>query len=418
MIVDVDGLVVKDIEDVSPDATLREVAGVYITENRIDLLVGELVQQPNAENAVRLGTYSHGSERAQSTPKTQNRDGISIHRENRAPSEMIEDAIDWIAQNAPNVESICVGCFGPYVSLENRTDWAATEFKPETDANPDYGRLGEVPRYDGWGNMPLHYIFSELFADKYNLFPVIRFFTDVDVAAYGEYWLLVHGDAFDARKYRQESLAFIKISRSVSVGVVHRGRIWQGRLHPGAGALQPMRYTRPLKNRIFQDEFQGICPYHGDCLEGLIGQNALEARMENTPFKVIAEENYPPLWDMVAHYVANLCVATTSFISPSRIVLGGRIVRDEFSSQLSNEFLENVRGKFYQYVKAKDPRLSENALSPDYPEIRDRDNFITLASRRKKKDLTERYAMPGRHGAIRFAASKLMEKKENQNDAA
>jgi fructokinase len=72
------------------------------------------------------------------------------------------------------------------------------------------------------------------------------------------------------------------------------------------------------------DPFPGICPYHGDCLEGLASGPAM-ARRWGEP-----AENLPdghPAWDLEAEYIALGLVNLAYAFSPQRIVLGGGVAQ-------------------------------------------------------------------------------------------
>jgi fructokinase len=91
-----------------------------------------------------------------------------------------------------------------------------------------------------------------------------------------------------------------------------------------------------------RDPFPGICPYHGDCLEGLASGPAMQARW-NQPGSTLRPEH--PGWDLEAHYLAlglmNLAVA----FSPQRIIMGGGVMQQEHMvEKLRAEFKKIMNG--------------------------------------------------------------------------
>ena len=69
------------------------------------------------------------------------------------------------------------------------------------------------------------------------------------------------------------------------------------------------------------DPFAGVCPYHGDCWEGLASGRALEARWG----RPASELDDPAVWELEAHYLALGLVSVISVLSPEVILIGGGV---------------------------------------------------------------------------------------------
>ena len=111
--------------------------------------------------------------------------------------------------------------------------------------------------------------------------------TDVNAAALAEYrW--GHGQGAD-------SLVYLTLGTRVGGGVLIGGQPVHGRLHPELGHL--------LLRRAPGDSFEGKCPFHRDCVEGLLSGPALHARFGVDAATVPAGD---PRWDVVAHDLAQL----------------------------------------------------------------------------------------------------------------
>ena len=61
---------------------------------------------------------------------------------------------------------------------------------------------------------------------------------------------------------------YLTIGTGIGGGIVIDGRAVHGRVHPELGHMR----VRP------SDGFAGVCPYHGNCLEGLASGPAITAR--------------------------------------------------------------------------------------------------------------------------------------------
>jgi fructokinase len=96
---------------------------------------------------------------------------------------------------------------------------------------------------------------------------------------------------------------------------VVNGKTLHGLIHPEAGHML-LPHDRSL------DPFEGICPYHGDCLEGLAAGPALAARWGKRAEELPADH---PAWDLEATYIA-LAIANLIYsFSPKRVVIGGGV---------------------------------------------------------------------------------------------
>ncbi|WP_448501642.1 ROK family protein [Sphingomonas sp.] len=130
--------------------------------------------------------------------------------------------------------------------------------------------------------------------------------TDVNGAALAEYcWGAGRGAA---------SLVYLTIGTGVGGGVLIDGRPVIGRLHPEIGHVGVRRLAR--------DDFPGVCPFHGDCIEGLVSGPALWKRLGGDPADVARDD---PRWRPVAHDLAQLFATLIHMLAPERILVGGGV---------------------------------------------------------------------------------------------
>lgn len=87
-----------------------------------------------------------------------------------------------------------------------------------------------------------------------------------------------------------------------------------------------------------------MCPFHGDCLEGLCSNKSIAARA-NTDVHGVAdlpdeyEYNGTNIWDLIAYYLAQMCANLTYVVAPHHIVLGGGVMQRD-------GLIDKVRGFF------------------------------------------------------------------------
>jgi fructokinase len=90
-----------------------------------------------------------------------------------------------------------------------------------------------------------------------------------------------------------------------------------GTSHPEMGHIR-------IPHDLATDPFPGVCPYHGDCLEGLASGPAIRARWGETAEKLPPDH---PSWQMESRYLA-LAIANLAFtFSPKRVIIGGGVMR-------------------------------------------------------------------------------------------
>ena len=110
--------------------------------------------------------------------------------------------------------------------------------------------------------------------------------------------------------------AYVTIGTGVGVGIVIDGKPLHGRLHPEAGHMRIRRADR--------SGFAGTCPFHGDCIEGLVSGPAIAARA-GVAAALVSDSN--PLWDIVAADIGELLANLILTLSPARIVIGGGVLQ-------------------------------------------------------------------------------------------
>ncbi|OYY65091.1 ROK family protein [Sphingomonas sp. 28-62-11] len=191
--------------------------------------------------------------------------------------------VGWHAQ-AP-LAAIGIASFGP-VALDPH---AST-----------YGQILDTPK-PGWAG------FDVLGSVRRAIDVPLAIDTDVNAAALAEgLW----GGSAGCRIH-----AYVTIGTGVGGGIVVDGQPLHGFLHPEIGHVRVPR--------VAGDAFAGVCPFHGDCIEGLVAGPALAART-GLRGADIADDH--PVWANVAQELGDFFANMLVSFAPERIALGGSVV--------------------------------------------------------------------------------------------
>lgn len=111
-----------------------------------------------------------------------------------------------------------------------------------------------------------------------------------------------------------DSHAYVTVGTGVGVGSVVRGRTVRGLGHSEAGHLRIPR--------LAGETWGGVCPYHGDCVEGLASGPAIQARAGAPGDRL---EPSSAVWKEVVHALAALLHNLVLTTAPQRILIGGGV---------------------------------------------------------------------------------------------
>ena len=235
------------------------------------------------------------------------------------PDETLGRAIQFFRAQSTTLgklSSLGIACFGPL---------------DPNPSSPTYGHTLATPK-PGWSGVD---VVGRLQAA---LGIPIGFDTDVNGAALGEArWGAAQG---------LSTFLYFTIGTGIGGGAMVEGKLLHGLIHPEMGHIL-------LPHDTAHDPFPGICPFHGDCFEGLASGPALEKRWGQRAETLPA---YHPAWELEADYIALAMEGFICAFSPQRIILGGGVpqqpqliplVRKKTLALLANyiqskEILENM----------------------------------------------------------------------------
>jgi fructokinase len=114
-----------------------------------------------------------------------------------------------------------------------------------------------------------------------------------------------------------DDLVYFTVGTGIGGGALCGGKLVHGLMHSEMGHLLVRRAPGEM------DGFRGVCPYHGDCLEGLASGPSMQARWG------VPADRLPPehaAWRVEADYLAQACVNVACVLSPRMVVLGGGVM--------------------------------------------------------------------------------------------
>lgn len=243
----------------------------------------------------------------------------------RTPAETLPQMIEFF--KGKGIRALGIGCFGPIDLNRNSTT---------------YGYITKTPKM-AWENCDIVGAFSRA------LHVPVGFDTDVNGAILGE---VLWGEAKGC-----ESAIYITVGTGIGVGVYCNGKLLHGLVHPEAGHI--------LLHKHPQDTYEGKCPFHSSCFEGLASGPAIEDRWGKPAIELADCEE---VWKLEAYYIAQAIANYILTYSPQKIILWGGVMHQEqlFSMVRSKvqELLVGyvshpvLQGDLSDYIVA--PKLGEN----------------------------------------------------------
>lgn len=189
------------------------------------------------------------------------------------------------------------------------------------DLNPDsntFGHIGKTPK-SNWSNFNLMSAFAELNCP-------ISIDTDVNAAGLAEASL--------GAGRNKKVVLYVTIGTGIGVGVIINNKPFQGISHPEIGHIL-------IQQDLQDDGFAGICPYHGNCLEGLASGPAIEKRWGVSLSQLPIDH---PAQSLQARYISILCTNLLLSFSPDVILIGGGVMK-------TPSLLDNVHNKVITLLK-------------------------------------------------------------------
>ncbi|KYG28240.1 ROK family protein [Alkalihalobacillus trypoxylicola] len=249
------------------------------------------------------------------------------------PEETMTEVIKFFKKYT--VKSIGIGSFGPIDINED---------------SPAYGHITSTPKL-AWKDYPIVETMKKAFGVP------VGFNTDVNAAALGE-------ATFGAAK-GLDSCLYITVGTGIGAGAIVQGQLLQGLSHPEMGHILVRRHPN--------DSYEGNCPYHGDCLEGMAAGPAIENRWGLKGAELSEREE---VWDLEGYYLAQAIMQYSLILSPKKIILGGGVSNQKQVFEAIHKYLPEF---IQNYISL--PELSSYIVKPGLGDDSGISGALMLASR-------------------------------------
>ena len=240
------------------------------------------------------------------------------------PEETMRRAVAWFSEKGVP-EAIVIAAFGPVRIDPKAGDWGAMQATPK-------------PNWSGFS------ITAALLA----VFPEsdITLETDVNAACLAE--------ARIGAAEGLENVAYITIGTGIGAGILCDGRLLHVALHPEFGHIRVPRRAG--------DVFPGICPFHGDCLEGMASGPAIEQRWGKSAHELPPNH---PAWETEAWYLAHGIIGLLAISPPQRVIIGGGVSQAEGLHEKTSVLVRELAGGYFPAVNGEPyvvpPKLGQQA---------------------------------------------------------
>lgn len=149
-------------------------------------------------------------------------------------------------------------------------------------------------------------------------------------------------------------LVYFTVGTGIGGGALCGGKLVHGLMHSEMGHLLVRRAPEEL------DGFRGVCPYHGNCLEGMASGPSMQARWG------VPADQLPPehaAWRVEADYLAQACVNVACVLSPQMVVLGGGVMGQAHLLEMVRQRARELCNGYLPLPRIESPGLKYPGLS-------------------------------------------------------
>ena len=220
------------------------------------------------------------------------------------PEETLQKSVDFFKEHP--VAALAIASFGP------------VDINPNSKTN---GYILKTPK-PGWSMTDLKGTFAR------ELGVPVFLTSDVNGSCYGEYVARGRND--------EKTYLYITIGTGIGGGIIQNGHFIGYNNHPEMGHMPVVRYPG--------DDYEGHCPFHGTCVEGMAAGPSLEGR---TGIKGEKLDRSDKVFTYIQYYVAQCLFNAYLTTRPDVMVVGGSVLNEadlkgvrKFFAKLNNDYVE------------------------------------------------------------------------------
>jgi fructokinase len=237
-----------------------------------------------------------------------------IHATARIPTTTPDESIARIleffrqSQTSKPLASVGIASFGPVDAIPD---------------SPTFGHVTTTPK-PGWANTDFAGIVQRALGVP------VAFDTDVNAAALAEHrWGAAQGI---------HNFVYLTVGTGIGGAAMVDGKPVQGLSHPEMGHIR-------IPHDRNTDPYDGSCPFHGDCWEGLACGPALEARWGQAASTLPVDHR---AWLLEAEYLSLGLMNIICILLPQRIIMGGGIMDQPQLLPLVRQRVQALLGGYLQ----------------------------------------------------------------------
>jgi fructokinase len=167
-------------------------------------------------------------------------------------------------------------------------------------SSPTFGSVTKTPK-PGWSNTSLIKPITDALKCP------VEIDTDVNGAALAEArWGSGKG---------LSNILYLTVGTGIGGGAIANGELIHGLIHPEMGHIRLVKHP--------EDTYEGGCPFHKVCFEGLASGPAFKARWGENATKLPMDHK---AWAMEADYIAQALVNYICVLSTEKIIIGGGVM--------------------------------------------------------------------------------------------